>query len=41
MNNWEELGYESKEDYQDAYADYMVHKLQEERLDKDELQEDS
>lgn len=37
----EEFGYESKEDYQDAYDDYMVHKLQEERLDEDELQEDS
>lgn len=41
MDNWEELGYESKEEYQDAYDDYMVHKLQEERLDEDGLQEDS
>ena len=28
-----DFGYESKEEYQDAYDDYMVHKLQEERAE--------
>ena len=32
----EEFDYESEEEYQDAYDDYMVHKLQEERLDEED-----
>lgn len=36
FNNWEELGYDSKEDYQDAYDDYIVHKELEEKEKEDE-----
>ena len=36
MNNWEEFGYESKEEYQDAYDDYIVHKQLEERAEESE-----
>lgn len=41
MINWEELGYESKEEYQDAYDDYLVQADRDRRAEEDGLQEDS
>lgn len=40
MSSWEELGYESEEDYNDAYIDYIVHEKLLEEVE-DELQGDS
>lgn len=40
MNNWEDLGYESEEDYNDAYIDYIVHEQLIEEVEN-ELQGDS
>lgn len=35
MTDWEELGYESKEDYDDAFTDYIVHEEIENELQRD------
>ena len=40
FDRWEEFGYESKEEYQDAYDDYLV-QADRDRRAENELQEDS